>query len=72
MRISKDFVPPTIDMGGVAAASQSQKKMDPEREDPLWQQQQSMLATLRSRFHSKVETYTSGNCSANEMRVNGG
>ena len=69
MRIPKDFVPPTIDMGGVAGASQSQKKLDPEREDPLWQQQQSMLANLRNLFNSKAESYKGGYCSANEMRL---
>ena len=69
MKFAKVFVPPTIDMGGVAAASQSQKKLDPEREDPLWQQQQDILTRLRYSFHSKVESFKAGNCSINEVRL---
>jgi hypothetical protein len=69
MKLAKGFMPPTIDMGGVAATNQSQKKLDPDREDPLWQQQQSMLANLRDLFNSKAESFKGGYCSVGELHL---
>ena len=60
--------PPKLELSGISTTTEAQKTLDPEREDELWQRQQTILAGHREDFVFTVESNKSGNATANEVR----
>ena len=58
--------PPKLELSGISTTTEAQKTLDPEREDELWQRQQTILAGHREDFVFTVESNKSGNATAND------
>ena len=60
--------PPKLEFGGMSAANDSQKALDPNRDDELWQRQQAILLSHRASLCFAAKSFAAGIASPNDVR----